>query len=522
MLAKVLSAALVGVDAVPVAVEVSLERGLPCFLVVGLPDAAVRESRDRVAAAFRHARLEFPAARVTVNLAPADLRKEGTWYDLSIAVGLLAATRQIPERRLAGRVVLGELSLDGGVRPVRGVLAVALEAARLGWRGLLVPRENAAEAAAAGALEVVAVTSLEETIAWARGQAEPPPVALPADAAAPEAAPDPLAGIRGQATAKRALEIAAAGGHGLLLVGPPGTGKTLLARALPDLLPALGRDEALEVSRIHSVAGALAPGQALLGRPPFRAPHVSASAAGILGGGFPFRPGELSLAHHGVLFLDELPEFSRSVLEALRQPLESGEVVLVRARGSVRLPARVQLVAAMNPCPCGFLGHPRRACRCAPSVIARYRGRISGPLLERIDLVVEVPVETKEAPRLWREPTDDERSDGVCVRVLAARAFARTAGRPVVPNARLTPADLPRAAPLAPAADHLLADAAARWSLSARAVHRTLRVARTIADLGASSIVPAAAIGEALSFRHEMLRPCDRSSLPRGSPLALG
>ena len=344
----------------------------------------------------------------------------------------------------------------------------------------MVPRENAAEAAAAGALDVVAVASLEETIAWARGQAEPPPVELPADAAAPEPAPDPLAGIRGQATAKRALEIAAAGGHGLLLVGPPGTGKTLLARALPDLLPPLERDAALEVSRIHSVAGTLTPATGA-GRAPARSaprtcrPRLPASSAAAS----PSAPGELSLAHHGVLFLDELPEFSRSVLEALRQPLESGEVVLARARGSVRLPARVQLVAAMNPCPCGFLGHPRRACRCAPAAIARYRGRISGPLLERIDLVVEVPVETKEAARLWREPADGEAAAGARDRVRAARAFARSAGRPVTPNARLSAADLPRAAPLAPAADRLLADAAARWSLSARAVHRTLRVART-------------------------------------------
>jgi magnesium chelatase family protein len=507
LLAKVLSAALVGVDAVPVAVEVSLERGLPCFLVVGLPDAAVRESRDRVAAAFRHARLEFPAARVTVNLAPADLRKEGTWYDLAIAVGLLAATRQIPERRLAGRVVLGELSLDGGVRPVRGVLAVALEAARLGWQGLVVPRDNAAEAGAAGALDVVAVASLAETIAWARGQALPE-AATPPPAAAPFApSPDPLAGIRGQATAKRALEIAAAGGHGILFVGPPGTGKTLLARALPDLLPPLGRSEALEVSRIHSVAGALAPGQALLERPPFRAPHMSASAAGILGGGFPFRPGELSLAHHGVLFLDELPEFSRSVLEALRQPLESGEVVLVRARGSVRLPARVQLVAAMNPCPCGFLGHPRRACRCAPSVIARYRGRISGPLLERIDLVVEVPVETKRAERLWQgELPVDPPTEAARARVHAARLFARQSRNQQTSNAQLSGGELQAAVRLAPVADRLLRDAVERWSLSARAVHRTLRVARTISDMAAADAIGDQAVAEALSMRHETLR----------------
>jgi magnesium chelatase family protein len=507
VLAKVVSAALVGVDAVPVSVEVSLERGLPCFLVVGLPDAAVRESRDRVAAAFRHARLEFPAARVTVNLAPADLRKEGTWYDLAIAVGLLAATRQIPERRLAGRVVLGELSLDGGVRPVRGVLAVALEAARVGWQGLLVPRDNAAEAAAAGALEVAAVASLEETIAWARGQELPALPAPPPVAAASSLAPsDPLAEIRGQAAAKRALEIAAAGGHGILFVGPPGTGKTLLARALPELLPRLERAEALEVSRIHSVAGVLPPGQALVERPPFRAPHVSASAAGILGGGFPFRPGELSLAHHGVLFLDELPEFSRSVLEALRQPLESGEVVLVRARGSVRLPARVQLAAAMNPCKCGLLGHPRRACRCSPSEIARYRGRISGPLLERIDLVVEVPVETKRAERLWQHELPIESpTEATRARVQAARVFARQSRSQKTANARLSGAELQAAVHLVPTADRLLRDAVERWSLSARAVHRTLRVARTVSDMVAAHVIGDQAVAEALSMRHETL-----------------
>jgi len=350
MLSRISSAALVGVDAVPITVELSVDRGLPCFLVVGLPDAAVRESKDRVAAALKNGRLDFPAARVTVNLAPADLRKEGTWYDLAIALALLVASRQIPAARLENRWVLGELSLDGRVRAVRGVLAVALEAERRGGRGLLVPRANAAEVLGTGARDLIAVESLEEAIAWAKGGPVPE---VPAPAVDPpevtDSSDDPLGEIRGQELGKRALEISAAGGHGALFVGPPGTGKTLLARALPFLLPPLGREQALEVSRIHSVAGTLPPGSPLITRPPFRAPHVSASAAGILGGGFPFRPGELSLAHHGVLFLDELPEFSRSVLEALRQPLESGEVLLVRARGALRLPARVQLVAAMNP-----------------------------------------------------------------------------------------------------------------------------------------------------------------------------
>jgi magnesium chelatase family protein len=504
LLAQIPSIALHGVDAVPVHVEVSVERGLPCFLVVGLPDAAVRESRDRVQAAFRQVCLEFPAARVTVNLAPADLRKEGTWFDLPIALGLLAASRQIPGERFSEWLVMGELSLDGSVRPVRGVLAAALAAASGRRRGVIVPRGNALEALAVGEIEVVGVESLGQAMDWGRGRPAPAP---PARSHTPlEDGTDPLAAIVGQPLAKRALAVAAAGGHGILFVGPPGTGKSLLSRAVSALLPPLTRQESLTVSRIHSVAGLLRSGAGLVERPPFRAPHVSASAAGVLGGGSPLRPGEVTLAHLGVLFLDELPEFSRAVLEGLRQPLEDGEVTLVRAHGSVRLPARVQLVAAMNPCPCGFLGHPRRACRCPAAAVARYRSRVSGPLLERIDLAIEVPVESSDVQRLWRaSAAGEESAASVRARVTAAREFARRLGR-TTPNARLASEALRETVRLEPAAEGLLTQAVSHWSLSARAVHRTLRVARTIADLEQSETIRADALAEALSSRHESLR----------------
>jgi magnesium chelatase family protein len=504
-LALVRTRAQLGVDAPEVAVEVYLSRGLPRFSIVGLPEAAVRESRDRVRAAIEHSELAFPRQVITVNLAPADLPKEGGRFDLAIAVGVLAASRQLRAASLSGVECYGELSLGGELRPFRGALSVAVHATRAG-RALLVPAGNADEAALAERAEVLAAPSLRAVYEHLSGRRPLSPHPAPRLSASGEAeagggsasgsapaGPD-LADVRGQAHARRVLELAAAGGHSLLMMGPPGSGKSMLASRLPGLLPSLSAEQMLETAAIHSLAGR-PPSAATLMRRPFRAPHHSASVAALVGGGASPRPGEISLAHHGVLFLDELPEFRRDVLEALREPLESHRVVIARAARSVTYPARLQLVAAMNPCPCGYLGEPR--CHCAPPAVERYRQRISGPLLDRIDLQINVPRPTLRA--LESPVPDGESSAVVAARVADARA--RQLERSGVLNAALSAAELAGTVRPDGATTALLRRAGERLQLSARGYHRVLRVARTIADLQSAEEVQERHVAEALACR---------------------
>ena len=493
MLARIRTAALWGLEAFPVECEVDIGQGLPGFILVGHADATAREARDRVWPALRNSSFPLPDRRVTVNLAPAERRKEGASADLAMALGVLVATAQIPADRIANAAALGELALDGAVRGTRGMLALAEALWRGGLTTVLCPTDGAREAALIDGLTVHPVSSLLEAVAWMRGEALPRAEPAPPDPERERSAD--LAEVRGQAMARRALEIAAAGGHHGLLIGPPGSGKSMLASRLPGVLPPLDQEEAVVVTRLHSAAGTRRPGSGLMRERPFRAPHHSVTRAGLIGGGTPPRPGELSLAHLGVLFLDEFAEYPRGLLDALREPLETGRVWLSRASGIACFPARPLVIGAMNPCKCGWRGHPKRGCRCTPTELQQHTTRVSGPILDRLDLQVEVsPLTSAEL----LEARCGEPSAVVRERVIAARACQAARGWL---NARLPAAALRRVCSLDPQGNRLFADAVDRGGMSARGVLRAVRVARTIADLAGEEQISALRLAEALQYR---------------------